>query len=122
MLAWIDYSIPKLYNAKSIFLLVVFLFLAFMVSSLSPLKKQEQDRLVLVYPALIFVYWLFFQMGLMSLDPHVHYYLGPTGVYTWRTNSGICYAFGAAFLFAFYEHRGLNGDFMEDFSCFCICF
>ena len=97
MLAWIDYSIPKLFNAKSVVLLLVLSFLAYLVSPRSPLDKKERDRLVLVYPMLVFVYVLLFQVFLLSLNPSVHYYLGRSGVFVWRINTGICCTFGIAF-------------------------
>ncbi len=97
MLAWIDYSIPRLFNAKSVALFLVLSFLAYLISPRSPLEKKEQDRLALVYPLLIFVYVLLFQILLLSLNPSVHYYLGRSGVFTWRINTGICCAFGIAF-------------------------
>lgn len=97
MLAWIDYSTPQLYSAKSIILLIVFSCVAFLVSSLSPLERPAQDRFALFIPPAILVYWYLFQFQLMSLDPHVHYYLSPTGYFKWMTNSSICYAFSVAF-------------------------
>ena len=97
MFAWIDYSTPKLFNAKSVVLLVVFSCLAYSVSPRSAFDRTFQDRLVLFFPPVIFVYWFLFQFQLMSLDPHVHYYLSPTGYFAWMTNSSICYAFGVAF-------------------------
>jgi membrane-associated HD superfamily phosphohydrolase len=115
MLAWIDYSIPKLFNAKSVVLLLVLSFLAYLVSPRSPLDKKERDRLVLVYPLLIFVYVLLFQVFLLSLNPHVHYYLGPTGVFTWRMNTGICCAFGVAFSLRILRTPGLGWRFYGGF-------
>jgi hypothetical protein len=97
MLAWIDFSIPKLFNIKSVALFLVLSFLAYLISSRSPLSKPERDRLALVYPLLIFFYFIFFQFFLLSFNPSVHYYLGPSGVFVWRMNSGICCAFGIAF-------------------------
>jgi hypothetical protein len=97
MLAWIDHSIPKFFSGKGIVLILALGFLAFLISPLSPLEKKERDRLALVYPMLVFVYFLLFQFFLLSLNPSVHYYLGPTGVFVWRTNSDICCAFGIAF-------------------------
>lgn len=97
MLAWIDYSVPKLFSAKSVVLVIVFSFLAYLVSSRSPLDKKERDKLVLVYPALVFVYVVLFQIFLLSLNPSVHYYLGRSGAFTWSVNTGICCAFGIAF-------------------------
>jgi membrane-associated HD superfamily phosphohydrolase len=111
MLAWIDYSTPKLFNAKSVVLLLVLSFLAYLVSPRSPLDKEERNRLVLVYPLLIFVYVLLFQVFLLSLNPHVHYYLGPTGVFTWRVNTGICCAFGVAFSVRILRTPGLERRF-----------
>ena len=97
MFAWIDYSTPQFFNAKSVILLVVFSCIACLVSPLSPLERPAQDRFALFIPPAILVYWYLFQFQLMSLDPHVHYYLSPTGYFKWMTNSSICYAFGAAF-------------------------
>jgi len=111
MLAWIDYSIPKLFNAKSVILLLVLIFLAYLISPRSSLDKKERDRLVLVYPLLVFVYVLLFQVFFLSLNSHVHYYLGPTGVFTWRMNTGICCAFGIAFSFRILRTPGLGWRF-----------
>ena len=97
MLAWIDYSTPQFFNAKSVILVLVFSCLAFMVSPLSPLERLSQDRLALFLPPAILIYWYLFQFQLMSLNPHIHYYLSPTGYFKWMTNSSICYAFGVAF-------------------------
>ncbi len=97
MLAYIDNSIPQLFSAKSVVLFLVLGFLAYLISPRSPLGKQERDKLALVYPMLVFVYFLLFQVFLLSLNPSVHYYLGPSGVFVWRMNSGICCAFGIAF-------------------------
>ena len=115
MLAWIDYSIPKLFSAKSVVLFLVLSFLAYLVSPRSPLDKKERDRLVLVYPLLVFVYVLLFQVFLLSLNPHVHYYLGRSGVFTWRTNTGICCAFGVAFSFRILRTPGLGWRFYGGF-------
>jgi hypothetical protein len=108
MLAWIDYSIPKFFNAKSVVLILVLSFLAYLVSPRSPLDKKERDRLVIVYPLLIFVYFLLFQVFLLSLHPAFHYYLGRTGVFIWRTNSSILCAFGVAFSFRILRTPGLG--------------
>jgi len=97
MLAWIDYSTPQFFNVKSVVLVLVFSCVAFLVSPLSPLERTAQDRFALLVPPAILVYWYLFQFQLMSLDPHVHYYLSPTGYFKWMTNSSICYAFGVAF-------------------------
>ena len=97
MLAWIDYSIPQLFNAKSVVLFLVLVFLAFLVSPFSKLDKKERDRLVLVYPMLIFVYALLFQVFLLSLNAYVHYYVSPPRTFTWTMNTGICSAFGIGF-------------------------
>ena len=115
MLAWIDYSIPKLFSAKSVVLLLVLSFLAYLVSPRSPLDKKERDRLVLVYPLLVFVYVLLFQVFLMSPNSHIHYYLGPMGGFTWRMNTGICCAFGIAFSFRILRTPGLGWRFYGGF-------
>jgi hypothetical protein len=78
-------------------LLIVLSFLAYLVSPFNSMRRKEQEGLLLVYPAIIFVYWLLFQVELLSLYPYVHYYLGPAKVYVWMTNSYICLTFGAAF-------------------------
>ena len=97
MLAWIDNRTPQLFSAKSAVLFLVLGFLAYLISPRSSLGKQERDKLALVYPMLVFVYFLLFQVFLLSFNPSVHYYLGPSGVFVWRMNSGICCAFGIAF-------------------------
>jgi hypothetical protein len=108
MLAWIDYSIPKFFNAKSIVLLFVLCFLAYLVSPRGPLEKKERDKLELVYPALILVYVLLFQVFLLSLNPSVHYYLGRSGAFTWRTNTSICCAFGIGFSISVLRTSGMK--------------
>ena len=97
MLAFIDYRIPKLFNERSVLLAIVFCMMAFFVSPLSPLDRRTQDRVTAIYLPAIFLWWFFFQYQLVSLTPGVHYYLGPSGRFTWMMNSGICYAFGLAF-------------------------
>ena len=97
MFAYIDYSIPKLFNGKSVMLLVAFGIMAFFVSPLSPLERRAQERVVACYLPAIFVWWFLFQFQLVSLNPHVHYYLSRGGRFSWMMNSGICYAFGLAF-------------------------
>jgi hypothetical protein len=97
MFSYANYAEFRLYNGKSILLLMVLSFLAYLVSPLNSMRRKEQEGLLLVYPALILVYWWIFQVCQLSLDPHVHYYLGPTKVYAWMTNSYICLTFGAAF-------------------------
>jgi hypothetical protein len=97
MLAYIDNRIPHLFSAKSAVLFIVLGLLAYLISPRSPLGKPERDKLALVYPPLVFVYFLLFQVFLLSLNPSVHYYLSPSGVFVWRMNSGICCAFGIAY-------------------------
>src|ERR1035438_3558722 len=99
MFAYIDNRPPTLVNTRTICLLGVFVLLAFLVSPKSPLSRKHQDRFVCWFPLGIFVYWVLFQWMLISLNPHVHYYLSHRGVPQWRVNSGICYGFGAAFSF-----------------------
>jgi len=48
-------------------------------SPFNPMQRKERQGLLLVYPAIIFIYWVMFQVRLMSLDPHVHHHLGLTG-------------------------------------------
>ncbi len=97
MFAWIDYRPPTLLNGTSWFLLVVLSLAALLVSPLSPLDREARRSLVLVFPAGILLYWFLFLQQLLSLDPHIHYYLSPRGVYSWFMNTGICCAFGIAF-------------------------
>ena len=68
MLAYIDNSIPQLFSPKSVVLFLVLGFLAYLISPRSSLGKQERDKLALVYPALVFVYFLLFQVFLLSLS------------------------------------------------------
>jgi len=116
MLAYNDYSIPKLFNAKSVVLFLVLCFLAYLISPRSPLEKKERDRLALVYPLLIFVYVLLFQVFLLSLNPSIHYYLGRSGAFTWRINTGICCAFGIAFSIRIIRTPGIGWRFYGAFS------
>jgi len=97
MYAWIDHRPPTLLNGTSVFLLIVLSLAALSVSPLSPLDRDARRSLVLVLPAGIFLYWFLFLQQLMSLDPHIHYYLSPRGVYSWIMNTGICSAFGIGF-------------------------
>lgn len=108
MFAYIDYGEPKYYSARSILLLIVLGFLVYLVSPLNSMRRKEREGLLLVYPAIIFVYWLIFQVRLLSLAPHVHFYLGPTGGYAWMTNSFICLSFGAAFSLAILWSPGIG--------------
>jgi hypothetical protein len=97
MLAYVDYSIPKLFSEKSVMLLLAFGVMAFFVSPFSHLDRRVQERVVACYLPAIFAWWFLFQFQLVSLNPHVHYYLGRSGRFSWMMNSGICYAFGLAF-------------------------
>ena len=81
--AYIDYNEPRYYNPRSVFLLIVLAFLTYLVSPWSSMQRKEREGLMLVYPAIIFIYWFLFQVMQLSLDPHVHYYLGPTGLNAW---------------------------------------
>ena len=103
-----DYDEPSYFSSKSILLLITMAFLVYLVSPLNSMRRKEREGLLLVYPVIIFVYWLIFQARLLSLDPHVHFYLGQTGVYTWMTNSLICMSFGAAFSFAIIWSPGIG--------------
>ncbi len=95
-----DRSEAKYYNSRSILLLLVLCFLAYLVSPLNSMQRMEREGLLVVYPAIILAYWFLFQVGMLSLEPGVHYYLGPNGVYVWMTNSFICMLFGLAFSIA----------------------
>jgi hypothetical protein len=97
MFAWIDYRPPTLLNGMSWLLLVALSFAALSVSPISPLGREARRSLVLVFPAGIFIFWFLFLQQLVWLNPHIHYYLGPRGVYSWIMNTGICSAFGIAF-------------------------
>lgn len=108
MFALSDLGEPSYYSARSILLLVTLCFLAYLVSPFNPMQRKERQGLLLVYPAIIFVYWVMFQVRLMSLDPHVYYSLGSKGVYAWMTNSFICLSFGAAFSLAILFTPGIG--------------
>ena len=108
MFAYIDFGKPSYYSARSTLLLVMLCFLAYLVSPFNPMQRKERQGLLLVYPAIIFIYWVMFQVRLMSLDPHVHHHLGLTGVYSWMTNSFICLSFGAAFSLAIFFTPGIG--------------
>jgi len=97
MLAYIDYREPVLFNDQSGALIIVFLLMAALVSPLSPLDMRLKNRLTALYLPAIFLWWFFFKFMLFSLDPHIHYYLGPRGRFSWMMNSDICYAFGLVF-------------------------
>lgn len=94
---WRDNSAPELFNAKSVFLLLALSFLAYLVSPLSALEKEERKRLSLVFPLLILVYVFLFQGLLLSVNHHVLNYLGTDTFFVWKTNTVICCAFGAGF-------------------------
>jgi len=88
MLAYVDYSLPKLFNEGSVMLLVGFSVMAFFVSPLSPLDRRVQERLVACYLPAICAWLLLVQF---------QHHLGRSGRFSWMMNSGICYAFGLAF-------------------------
>jgi hypothetical protein len=88
---------PRFINAKGIFLLILLGFLAYLVSPLNPMSKKERHYLLLVYPALIIVYWFLVYVKMLSLTPYVHYLLDPSEGGVWLVNSLICLVFGAAF-------------------------
>ncbi len=87
----------RVINAKGIFLLILLGFLAYLVSPLNPMGKKERRNLLLVYPALLIVCWFLIFVRMLSLSPHVHYYLDPDAGGAWVANSLICLVFGAAF-------------------------
>jgi hypothetical protein len=96
-LAFIGDSEPGYYNARTILLLIALVVMAHLISPVNPMARKERQGLVMIYPAIIFVYWILFQFKLISLNPFVHYYLGPSQAHAWVTNSFLCFAFGAAF-------------------------
>jgi len=71
--------------------------MGFLISPLSPLSQKIRNDLALVFPPAIFIWTFLFQIELMSLNPHIHYYLSPNHLYSWEMNTGICWAFGFAF-------------------------
>ena len=97
MLAFIDYSIPKFTNERTVVLAVVFSIMAFFVSPLSPLDQRKRERATALYLPAILIWWYFFQFMCLSLTPGIHYYWGPASRFTWLMNSGVCSAFGFAF-------------------------
>ena len=121
MLAIPDRVIPRLYSQESVALLIVFSCLAFLVSPLSPFGRKLQDKIVIIFPPAIFVYWYLFQFELMSFDPTRHFYLSPNGVFLWTTNSSICYGFGAAFSVRLFRIRSLPARIEGAFFLFIYC-
>jgi hypothetical protein len=91
---------PRFFNAKSVFLVVLLGFMTYLVSPLNPMSKKERHSLLLVYPALIIVYWFLIFVRMLSLSPGVHYYLDPDSGGAWVANSLICLVFGAGFSLA----------------------
>ncbi len=84
-------------SARGIFLLILFGFLAYLVSPLNPMDKKERRNLLLVYPALIIIYWYLIYIRMLSLTPNVHYLLDPDSGGAWVADSLICLVFGAVF-------------------------
>lgn len=111
MFADIDSGEPSYYSARSILLLITLCFLAYLVSPFNSMQRKERGGLLLVFPAIILAYWVLFQERLLSLDPYVHYYLGPAEVDVWLTNSLICLIFGAAFSLAIVLSAGIGRRF-----------
>jgi hypothetical protein len=111
MSVWEDYTFygaPGLCDGRSIWLVIVLGLLAYLASPLNPMQRKERQGLLLVYPALIFVYWLLFQVNLLSLTSHSGIYFGPSGTYVWLTNSLICLGAGAIFSIAILRLPGLG--------------
>jgi hypothetical protein len=121
---WVNDSPPGWFDARSVVLLLVMIFLAYLISPWSQMDKQERDRLALAYPPLIFVYVYLFQISLLSLGPYFHYYLGPSGVRIWKTDTDICCGFGIAFSIAIMIVQKYRGRIYGAFSLlsFCILF
>lgn len=91
---------PRIITAKGIFLFVLLGFLAYLVSPLNPMDKKERRKLLLVYPALIIVYWYLIYVRMLSLTPTVFYLLDPDEGGAWVTDSLICLVFGGGFSLA----------------------
>jgi hypothetical protein len=118
---WIIRNEPELFNAKSVFLLLALSFLAYLVSPLSALEKEERKRLTLVFPLLIFVYVFLFQVSLLSVNPHVHYYLGTVTFFVWKTNTGICCAFGAGFSCSILRNKNVGSRIYGGIALLIFC-
>jgi hypothetical protein len=90
---------PALVDGRTVFLTFVFGLVAFLLSPFCRLiNRKWQDTVALVVPLAILAYWFFFQFHLASLDQlHIDFYRSMWGQNAWKLNSGICYAFGAAF-------------------------
>jgi hypothetical protein len=79
-------------------LVVVFSIMAFLVSPLSVIDDRcIQDRITAFYLPAIFIWWFVFLCHLKSIIPGIYYSYGYTGLFVWKMNSAICYAFGLAF-------------------------
>src|SRR4051812_41486292 len=90
MLAWMDYRIVKWFDAKTLVLLAVLGFLAYLVSRRSPLVEQERDRLALAYPFLLLVYSYSFAL-------YLGYHDGNRLSFASTLNAIIVNAFGIGF-------------------------
>ena len=94
----LDYVEPRYYyNARSILLVFWLTFMTGLIWPRSPLSQKEQKELLLVYPVIVIVYWLLFQVLRLSLIPGGHYSAEPIGFYAWWTNTFISLGFGAIF-------------------------
>jgi hypothetical protein len=94
VLARIDFETPRLYNGRTIWLLIVLSLLAYLVSPLNPM--------------LLFVYWFFFQVMMVSLNPHFSLHVGLSQAFAWQTNSYILLLAGAVFSKEIITWRGLD--------------
>ena len=90
-------DIPTLLGPRGLWLLVAFGVMGLSVSTHSPVSARSKERLTFCYLCAILVWWYVFQFRLTSLEPGVHYRLGPVSGYIWLMHSAICHAFGIAF-------------------------
>jgi hypothetical protein len=108
VLARIDFETPRLYNGRTIWLLIVLSLLAYLVSPLNPMRREERQELLTLYPPLLFVYWFFFQVMMVSLNPHFSLHVGLSQAFAWQTNSYILLLAGAVFSKEIITWRGLD--------------
>lgn len=103
MLDYIYFGEPGYFSINSVLLFFLLGFLGWLVSPFNAMRRAERHGLLMVYPPLVTVYWLEFQVRLISLDQHIHFYPGPYSVHSWVANSILCLFFGAACSFAIWR-------------------
>ena len=89
--------VPALLNRTGVGLLWSLSIAAILVSPLNPMSRRLKLAVNIALPPVVGVYWYLFIKLMISLNPHVTYYLSPAGSYAWKFNTGVCCAFGIAF-------------------------